>query len=86
MKVLQFDRRHTCIFLYLLQQPSVHGHNRDTEFFTCLPVGWPMRSLTLSIAIFYKMTSSANLEATTTIIANTALSTLMFSKPFFNCE
>jgi hypothetical protein len=51
-------------------------------FFTCLLacllVGWPMRNLTRSIAIFHKIACSASLEATAAIIAITALSTLMF--------
>jgi hypothetical protein len=45
-----------------------------------------MRSLTRSIAIFYKVASSASLEATAAIIAITARSTaVMFSKTFFTC-
>jgi hypothetical protein len=54
-----------------------------TTFFTCLLacllVGWPMRNLTLSIAIFHKIACSASLEATAAIITITALSTLMFT-------
>jgi hypothetical protein len=49
-------------------------------FFTCLLVGWPMRNLTRSITILHKIACSASLEATTsTIIAITALSTVMFT-------
>jgi hypothetical protein len=48
-------------------------------FFTCLLVGWPMRNLTLSIAIFHKIACSASLEATAAIITITARSALMFT-------
>jgi hypothetical protein len=47
-------------------------------FFTCLLVGWPVRNLARSIAIFHKIACSGSLEATTAIIAITARSTLMF--------
>jgi hypothetical protein len=48
-------------------------------FFTCLLVGWPMRNLARSIAIFYKIACSASLEATAAIIAITARSTVMLT-------
>jgi hypothetical protein len=46
-------------------------------FFTCLLVGWPMRNLTRSITIFYKIARCASPEATAAIIAITARSTMM---------
>jgi hypothetical protein len=51
-------------------------------FFTCFLVGWPMRNLARSIAIFHKIISSASPEATTVtdaIIDITTRSALMFT-------
>jgi hypothetical protein len=78
------DRAIFVIWRRLLEQFLIKQFS--SAFFTCLLVGWPMRSLTRSIAIFHKTASSASLEATTAIIAITARSAVvMFSTTFFTC-
>jgi hypothetical protein len=69
----------TAIIAITARSTAVMFSKTFLTFFTCLLVGWPMRNLTHSITIFYKIACSASLEATAAIIAITARSALMFT-------
>jgi hypothetical protein len=73
----QIADRAIFIWRRLLEQLFIKQFSKT--FFTCLLVGWPMRNLASSIAIFHKIASSASLEATAAIITITARSALMFT-------
>jgi hypothetical protein len=69
----------TAIIAITARSTAVMFSKTFLTFFTCLLVGWPMRNLTRSITIFYKIARCASPEATAAIIAITARSALMFT-------